>query len=227
MTKGIISNTIKRIIGCLWIIGFFGLEGCTDQVLSVYPVGRDVINLPIQNNRNNALTIAIGHQNDLAWTVAESIRRLREKEELLRMFPVTLDEKQEQDFPPAPPLVEAPLEVKISDSLNSLQSIYFDYDRSEIKKEYAQILEDCFEWIQQHPEMQIQLEGHADERGSISYNLALGEQRARAVFKFLVELGADSSQFSLISYGEEKPADQRHFDEAWSKNRRVEFNLQN
>jgi len=79
------------------------------------------------------------------------------------------------------------------------------------------------EWIAENPDVQIQLEGHCDERGTNEYNLALGERRAKAVFDYLISLGASPSQFSLVSFGEERPADQGSNEVAWRKNRRVEF----
>jgi peptidoglycan-associated lipoprotein len=69
----------------------------------------------------------------------------------------------------------------------------------------------------------VKLEGHCDERGSDEYNLALGENRAKAALNYLVALGVPPEQLSIISYGKEKPLDNGHTEEAWAKNRRVEF----
>ena len=79
------------------------------------------------------------------------------------------------------------------------------------------------EWIAENPDVQIQLEGHCDERGTNEYNLALGERRAKAVFDYLVSLGASPSQFSMVSFGEERPAASGSNESAWKQNRRVEF----
>ena len=73
----------------------------------------------------------------------------------------------------------------------------------------------------------VQIEGHCDERGSIEYNLALGERRAQSVKNYLVQLGIDAARLSTISYGEEKPAAEGHDEAAWTKNRRAEFTLTN
>ena len=73
----------------------------------------------------------------------------------------------------------------------------------------------------------VQIEGHCDERGSIEYNLALGERRAQSVKNYLVQLGIDAARLSTISYGEEKPATDGHDETAWSKNRRAEFTISN
>jgi peptidoglycan-associated lipoprotein len=69
----------------------------------------------------------------------------------------------------------------------------------------------------------VQIEGHCDERGTVEYNLALGERRAQSVKNFLSQLGVESSRLSTISYGEEKPVVQGHTEDAWLKNRRAEF----
>ena len=79
------------------------------------------------------------------------------------------------------------------------------------------------EWIAENPDVQVQLEGHCDERGTNEYNLALGERRAKAVFDYLVSLGASPSQFSLVSFGEERPVASGSNESAWKQNRRVEF----
>jgi len=69
----------------------------------------------------------------------------------------------------------------------------------------------------------LRIEGHCDERGTIEYNLALGERRANSVKNYLVNYGIDPNRLTTISYGEERPKDPRHNEEAWAKNRRVEF----
>ena len=116
----------------------------------------------------------------------------------------------------------APLEES-GNVITELGIIYFDFDRSALRDEVKQDIKKNFEWIQTHPEVQIQLEGHCDERGSNEYNLALGEQRTRAVYEYLLSLGANPERFTSVSFGEERPAALGHTAEAWSKNRRVEF----
>ncbi len=101
--------------------------------------------------------------------------------------------------------------------------IYFDLDSTEIKEEYRPLLAALADYLSAHPEVKVRLEGHADERGSREYNLALGERRAMAVRDFLVLLGVSPDQIQVVSYGEERPAVPGHDEEAWSKNRRVEI----
>ncbi len=101
--------------------------------------------------------------------------------------------------------------------------IYFDYDRSEILPQFVDILRAHASYLSGDPNARLMLEGHTDERGTREYNLALGDQRADAVRRFLLAEGAGGSQIETMSYGEEKPADPGHYDAAWAINRRVEL----
>ncbi len=101
--------------------------------------------------------------------------------------------------------------------------IYFDYDMSKIKPEYQKVLKNHAAYLSEHPETAVRLEGHADERGSREYNLALAERRAESAKKALTNIGIFNSQLSTLSYGEERPAALGHNEKSWWKNRRVEF----
>ena len=103
------------------------------------------------------------------------------------------------------------------------RTIYFEYDKSEIQEQYRKIIEAHATYLSGHPNVTVTLEGHADERGSREYNLALGERRAIAVQRQLTLLGVQPSQISTVSYGEERPIALGHDESAWSKNRRVEI----
>jgi peptidoglycan-associated lipoprotein len=105
----------------------------------------------------------------------------------------------------------------------SVRIIYFEYNSNEIRSEYRTTIEAHANYLSQNPGTTITLEGHADERGSREYNLALGESRALAVKQQLLILGASSSQIRLVSYGEERPAIDGHDESAWQQNRRVEI----
>ena len=83
--------------------------------------------------------------------------------------------------------------------------VYFDYDRSAIREEYGEILQAHGAWLAANPQGRLRLEGHADERGTPEYNLALGSRRAQAVAQALSALGAGAGQWSMVSFGEEKP----------------------
>jgi peptidoglycan-associated lipoprotein len=101
--------------------------------------------------------------------------------------------------------------------------IHFDFDDYKIKADDIPYLESLALWLKNHPGFKITIEGHCDERGSDMYNLALGEKRANSVKDFLTTMGVPSSEISCISYGEERPIDSRHNEEAWAKNRRCHF----
>ena len=104
-----------------------------------------------------------------------------------------------------------------------LKDIRFDFDKYDIRPEDAEILKENAALLMNYPKVKIQAEGHCDERGTNEYNLALGERRANAAKKYLLSLGISTDRISSISYGEEKPLDAGHNEEAWSKNRRGHF----
>jgi peptidoglycan-associated lipoprotein len=112
-------------------------------------------------------------------------------------------------------------------SVLSKHIVYFDFDQSDIKPEYRAILEAHAEYLADHPEATITLEGYADERGTREYNIALGDRRANAVEQLMTVLGASGQQIRTVSYGEERPAAQGHDEAAWSKNRRVQIVYRN
>ncbi len=105
------------------------------------------------------------------------------------------------------------------------EDIHFDFDKYNIRPDAAEILQRKAEWLKTHPDVHLLVEGHCDERGTEEYNLALGERRANSTKQFLLNLGVDVSCMSTISYGEERPIDPRHNEEAWAKNRRAHFVL--
>lgn len=105
----------------------------------------------------------------------------------------------------------------------SVRVIYFDYDSSNIREDFQGVIEAHATYLAAHPERSVTLEGHADERGSREYNLALGERRALAVRRQLVLLGAAAGQIRTVSYGEERPVAEGHDEHSYSLNRRVEI----
>jgi peptidoglycan-associated lipoprotein len=102
-------------------------------------------------------------------------------------------------------------------------TVYFDYDSSEIRADFNDMLRAHARQLAQNRNMRVRLEGHADERGSREYNIALGERRAQAVRQVLQLQGANSTQLSTVSYGEERPKELGHDDTSWAQNRRVEL----
>ena len=101
--------------------------------------------------------------------------------------------------------------------------IYFDYDRSDIRSEFLQIITAHARYLVSRPEQRVRLEGHADERGSREYNIALGDRRGQAVRRMFLFQGVRAQQIEIVSYGEERPVVQGHDEESWARNRRVEI----
>ena len=107
----------------------------------------------------------------------------------------------------------------------SLQNIYFDYDKSAIRPDAREILKANAEIFTKNSSAKIVVEGHCDERGTAEYNMALGERRAQEAKQYMVNLGIDASRIETISYGKERPLDNRSTEEAWAQNRRAQFLL--
>ncbi len=113
------------------------------------------------------------------------------------------------------PGTQEDLEVNVGDR------VYFAYDSAVLTPEATQTLDRQAAWLQQYPDVIVTIEGHADERGTREYNLALGDRRANVVKNYLVALGVSADRILTISYGEERPADPGHDEAAWAKNRRA------
>ncbi len=105
----------------------------------------------------------------------------------------------------------------------SRRVIYFDYESSNIKPEFVEVLRAQARYIATTPKAKVTLEGHTDERGTREFNLALAEDRANAVRRFLRAEGAAESQVGIVSFGEEKPAQRGQGEQFWALNRRVEL----
>ena len=147
----------------------------------------------------------------------EKVRIIKEK---IKEEPSAVVEKKAPKE--AVTIIAAPLE-EVAVPIEELGIVYFDYDKSNIKPEFSRIIQSNFEWLINNPDIRVQLEGHCDERGTNEYNLALGERRARSVLNYLLRLGASPEQFSIVSFGEERPVALGQNETAWQKNRRVEF----
>lgn len=112
-----------------------------------------------------------------------------------------------------------------SDSGNAgaLSTLYFPYNSSQLESDAVDRLRDNAEFLRNNSNVHIQIEGHADERGGIQFNLALGEKRAKNVKDSLVSMGISSSRITIISFGKERPVAYGHDEDAWSANRRANF----
>lgn len=108
----------------------------------------------------------------------------------------------------------------------SKQTIYFMYDSSQIQQQFIPVVAAHAQYLLQNPSIKVILEGHADERGSREYNIALGEQRGKSVYRMMKIQGVSDRQIEIVSYGEEKPASDGMSESSWQQNRRVQIDYQ-
>jgi peptidoglycan-associated lipoprotein len=142
-----------------------------------------------------------------------------------------LDEPEVTTAPPPEPPTEPPVieevdepeEVETPDP--ALNDVFYAFDKYNLTDESKGILEDNADELKRASQSRVTIEGHCDERGTKSYNLALGEKRAKAAKDYLVALGINGSRITIVSYGKERPFDPGHSEAAWAKNRRAHFVL--
>jgi len=118
-----------------------------------------------------------------------------------------------EDFPPSDPSGEG----------GPLADIHFEFDQAGLTNQARATLEKHALWLQNHREARVTVEGHCDERGTVDYNLALGDKRAQAARDYLVSLGVAPERLRTVSYGKERPLDSSGNEQAWTKNRRAHF----
>ena len=121
-----------------------------------------------------------------------------------------------KEIPVAPAPVAAPVVVVAKD-------INYDFDKYNIRPGDAETLKANSAWFKANPGKKMRIEGHCDERGTVEYNLALGQKRADAAKAYIVNLGVDGKLIETVSYGKERPVDPGHNEAAWAKNRRAHF----
>lgn len=127
---------------------------------------------------------------------------------------------------PAAATTQAPATAEISPlddptSVLAQRVIYFDFDKSNIRSEFLDALTAHAKYLIAHPDQKMRIEGYTDERGTVEYNIALGDRRAQAVRRFLLFQGVNPDQLTTVSFGEAHPADPGHNEDAWAKNRRA------
>jgi peptidoglycan-associated lipoprotein len=101
--------------------------------------------------------------------------------------------------------------------------VYFDFDSSTLSADGKAALDENVRIMQARPDLKLEVQGHADERGTTDYNLSLGEQRAQSVYRYMQSSGIGQTRLKVVSYGEERPLASGNSESAWSKNRRCEF----
>jgi peptidoglycan-associated lipoprotein len=117
-------------------------------------------------------------------------------------------------------------QFRMDQELFESEMIHFEYDRSTILPAAAQILNKKAAFLNKYPDVKILVEGHCDERGTVEYNLALGERRAQSAKSYLVDRGIAAGRIQTVSYGEERPLRPESTEQAWAMNRRCEFRVQ-
>jgi len=125
---------------------------------------------------------------------------------------------------PAPRVEADDIRAKSLVEISSyLKPAFFDYDKADIRGDSRDVLATNATWLKKYSSVQFTIEGHADERGTAQYNLALGDRRANAAKDYLVSLGVDASRIKTVSYGKERPFATGHDEDSWQKNRRAHF----
>ncbi len=141
---------------------------------------------------------------------------------------VAVTDSQTQAVPESPD-VDVVTQEQVEMEANPLLDqtlVYFGYDRSEIRPEFKDVLNAHAQFLQANPNVNMVIDGHCDERGTVEYNLALGERRANTVKRYLIVQGVNPAQLESVSFGEERPVMLDSTDSAWSKNRRAEIKYQ-
>ncbi|HUH66608.1 MAG TPA: peptidoglycan-associated lipoprotein Pal [Syntrophales bacterium] len=119
----------------------------------------------------------------------------------------------------------AAAEAAAAKEASSFLDIHFAFDRYDLRPDEREILSLHAKWLKAHREYVVRIEGNCDERGTVEYNMALGQRRADSAAKYLINLGVDKKRITTISYGKERPLDPGHNEEAWAKNRRDHFTV--
>ena len=118
------------------------------------------------------------------------------------------------------------LDAEMMELQQNLSDIHFAYDESALTDSSRSALRANSDWLQRpHVSARIEIEGHCDERGTVEYNQALGERRARAAYDYLVSLGVPEGRLSMVSYGKERPQCTESDEDCWQRNRRAHFRI--
>jgi peptidoglycan-associated lipoprotein len=164
-----------------------------------------------------AVKTEMGAEFPAAEPVGEPIEEFEIKEEPVEEVALVPTEEPELEvtepgFEPAAEAAVAPFKLK---------DVFFDYDRHVIREDAKEALYENARFLKEKGGIRITIQGHCDERGTIEYNVALGQRRATAVKKFLTDLGIDPRRISIISYGKERPFCSEHNEQCWQENRRA------
>jgi peptidoglycan-associated lipoprotein len=194
---------------CLLITGSYWMSACAPPK-------------PPTTTGPSAEELARREAERLARAREDSIRAAQEAERLAR----EAAERKRQEEEAARRRAEEEARRKAEEEarrMAMLNTVYFDYDKSNIRNDQKAALDENAKKLREYrPEDNVVVEGHCDERGTVEYNLALGERRASAVKKYLTDAGINKARVETISYGKDRPVAMGHDESAWSKNRRAE-----
>ncbi|GAB6162286.1 hypothetical protein JCM12298_14450 [Desulfothermus naphthae] len=195
-------------------VGFL-LVGCAKKKINNYAQPT------VKENQPSALT-----QEDLTKNATSNIKTESEETGNVNEYAVKSEEISSENLNKESNKFVLPVLPEVAKK-EIKKRIHFAFDSYELNDDAKEILKKKAEVLLKYPSIKLVIEGHCDERGTEEYNLALGERRARAAYEYLIMLGIEADRLSIVSYGEERPLDPRHNEEAWAKNRRDEFKIVN
>ena len=212
--RGTLMKGIKHIASVLALVGTIGMTAVLTTSCAV--------------NRGPSAEELAAIEAERQRAIEESLREKREEESRLESEARKRAEAQrlaaEEEARRIAEEESRLAAEKLHKEKMSLTTIYFEYDKSNVRQNQRSMMDENARKLREYqPEDLVIVAGHCDERGTIEYNLALGERRAQAVKIYLVDSGVESNRIETVSYGEEKPAVTGNNESAWSMNRRVEL----
>jgi peptidoglycan-associated lipoprotein len=209
----------NKLLLTLTLSSLVTLAGCATSTTEDAAGDETSTTAPVEATETAATTEEAASTNESTISVAapEETSVVEETVEVAEVVESTVEESTEV-------AVEAPVEAAdIVAAMPDAMVILFEFDRSEVRREYKEIVAAHASYLVANPDMKVRLEGHADERGSVEYNIGLGARRAEAVSTMLKLLGISGDRITTRSFGESRPAVRGSNEIAYSENRRVEF----
>jgi peptidoglycan-associated lipoprotein len=209
------ANMLRKMWICLALLvvipGLLFTVSCAKKVVQAEPEAEEA-----------AVVEKAEPEADLASKVAEEQAA---QEEAARQWEMAAEEdlKKEQMAADAAKAEDMERAKMAAMQMFMNEDIYFEFDSAVLLPMAREVLSRKADWIRENQDASVIIEGHCDERGTNAYNIALGDRRAESAKAYLVDLGIDAVLLTTISYGEERPVDPGHNEEAWAKNRRTHF----
>ena len=190
---------------------FFVVTGCMDIVKTEEDIEKKTEPSTAEQTAQPKEEEAVAGKEDAAGTIKEE----KVEEQSIKESPLSAQVEAKADA-----MKEL---TAMAEKEGKLAAVYFEFDSSTVRDDMKLALDNNIEWLKKRQDVKVELQGHADEKGTNEYNIALGERRAHSIKRYLADSGINEARISTISYGEERPADLGHTEEALAKNRRVEF----